>query len=98
VHYINDTLADLNGDDVAFEDLAKHWSELKGFALALQFNPRKQISDTDFAELNELIGTQPGLADLDAYAADLVSARTIVATAYDFDAANLGDAKGEGGW
>ena len=42
IHYINDTLADmarLGGEDYSFYDHAKHWSELKGFALGLQFNP-----------------------------------------------------------
>jgi hypothetical protein len=98
VHYINDTLADLSGDDVAFEDIAKHWSELKGFALSLQFNPRKQINDSDFATLNELIGTEPGMDDVASYKADLVSARDILASAYGFATENLGDANGEGGW
>ena len=43
VHYINDTLADMSTmdtDDYSFTDHAKHWSELKGFALSMQFNPR----------------------------------------------------------
>lgn len=96
VHYINDSVQDID-TDAAWEDLAGHWSELKGFVLALQFNPRKAISDTDFATLNELIGTAPG-SDLQAYKADLIAARDILGTTYEFDAANLGDANGEGGW
>ena len=42
IHYINDTLADmakLGIEDYDFYQHAKHWSELKGFALGLQFNP-----------------------------------------------------------
>ena len=45
VHYINDTLQDMNrlgADDGSFDDHAKHWSEMKGFALSFQFNPRPQ--------------------------------------------------------
>ena len=96
VHYINDTLQDLNDDASAFADLATHWSELKGFVLALQFNPRKQLSDAQLVELNNLIGGAPAL---DAqYQANLIAARAILAEAYGFDATNLGDALGEGGW
>ena len=42
VHYINGVLADMatfNTDDYSYADHAKHWGELKGFALGLQFNP-----------------------------------------------------------
>ena len=106
VHYVNDTLQDMGAigtDDYSFGDHAKHWSELKGFALALQFNPRMTMSDDDFATLHGLIGTAPVLATagekaLEGYAADLIAARTLVGEAYSFDEANLGDEHGEGGW
>ncbi|HEY7773469.1 MAG TPA: DUF4856 domain-containing protein [Marinagarivorans sp.] len=46
VHYINDVIADMaefsNGQFASidnFYNLAKHWGEMKGFALGLQFNP-----------------------------------------------------------
>ena len=46
VHYINEVKSDIakfNGTDYAdvknFTDLAKHWAEMKGFALGLQFSP-----------------------------------------------------------
>ena len=48
VHYINDVLADMADFDTTnnvfadtdnFKDLAKHWGEMKGFALGLQFSP-----------------------------------------------------------
>ncbi|WP_082378803.1 DUF4856 domain-containing protein [Marinagarivorans algicola] len=46
VHYINDVKSDIakfDGTDYVdvahFTDLAKHWSEMKGFALGLQFSP-----------------------------------------------------------
>ena len=38
IHYINDTLQDIKGN-ADIDDLAKHWSEAKGFALSMQFNP-----------------------------------------------------------
>jgi len=106
VHYINDTLQDMGAmgsDDYDFEDHAKHWSELKGFALGFQFNPRSPMSDADFERLHDLIGTAPVLSDASetersAYAEDLREARTIIGDAYGFDADNLGDDDGMGGW
>ena len=48
IHYINDTLGDmaeLGTDDYDFYFHAKHWAELKGFALGLQFNPASPLHD-----------------------------------------------------
>ncbi len=104
VHYINEVLQDngkIGTDDYSFADHAKHWSELKGFALSLQFNPRSPVTDADFADLHELLGMAPVLAGdeaLDAYAEDLLEARAIIGNAYGFDPANLGDQVGENGW
>ncbi len=86
VHYINDVIADMgnfSGDDFAdldnFLDLAKHWGEMKGFALGLQFSPYSpfrtrevmvdgsaQTVSVDIADLQEvlsLMGDAPVLAD-----------------------------------
>lgn len=79
VHYINDTITDLratndgqyaaNGDG-SFTNLAKHWSEMKGFALGLQFSPyspfRTEANDVTVDDLKvalELMGDAPVLAD-----------------------------------
>jgi hypothetical protein len=96
VHYINDTLQDLNADTLNAADLAKHWSELKGFALGFQFNPNSPMSDADFVKFHELIGDAPSLDS--SYPADLVEARGMLQAAYNFDATNMGDANGENGW
>lgn len=106
VHYINETLQDMNKfgtNDYSFTDHAKHWSELKGFALSLQFNPRKQLSDAEFAELHRLIGQAPVLpnaaqAEIEDYYQALLEARALMGEVYGFDAANLGDENGENGW
>ncbi len=106
VHYVNDVLremGELGTPDYSFGDHAKAWSELKGFALSFQFNPRSPLSDDDFAELHDLLGTAPVLGDaspaeLDQYRADLRAARQLVGDAFGFDAGNLGDDHGEGGW
>jgi hypothetical protein len=101
VHYINDTLQLMTGVvDYDFAEHAKVWSEMKGFALSFQFNPRSPILD-DFAQLHQLMGDAPALPGdegFDAYADDLRTARTLLGDAYGFDAANLGDDNGEGGW
>lgn len=107
VHYINDTLQDMGKfgtEEYSFLDHAKHWGEMKGFALVLQFNPRSPLNEgTLFTDLHDLIGTAPVLDDADAddiaaYQQALLDARELVGTAYDFDASNLGDDNGENGW
>lgn len=94
VHYINDTHADLaklGTDDFNYADAAKHYSELKGFALGLQFNPYSKITDEQFAEIHTLIGDAPVLtaADVAAYQADLIAARDIIEAALSFDSENV---------
>ncbi len=90
VHYINDTTADLNAigtADFSYSDLAKHWSEMKGFALGLQFNPRSAMSDTDFVTMHELMGDAPVLTDtaaVEAYVTALAQARDLIQASYSF--------------
>ncbi|WP_024461260.1 DUF4856 domain-containing protein [Marinimicrobium sp. LS-A18] len=112
VHYINDTVADLeaveNGkfQDLAhFKNLAKHWGEMKGFALNLQFSPVSpfRVDAESLADLKEILsamGDAPVLADgtqagmpfdggVDQYIADLLAARTLMQNAYGFDTENV---------
>ena len=101
VHYINDTISDDDGDifDIAsgdftaeqFYTVAKHWSEMKGFALNFQFNPHSPVTAENFANIHELMGDKPVLSadGVDAYKADLEQARDIIAAAYGFDAENV---------
>ena len=78
VHYVNDVLADMGGFSNGysesldnFETLAKHWSELKGFALSLQFSPHSPFRDAavtavdldDLKTALSLLGDGPVLAD-----------------------------------
>ncbi len=65
---------------------------MKSFALMLQFNPRKAISDADFDQLHGLIGIAPvlpGEDGFDAYDDDLLAARDIIRDAYGFSEANV---------
>ena len=94
VHYINDTradLANLGTADFNYEDTAKHYSEMKGFALGFQFSPFSKISDEDFQKIHDLMGNKPELdaAKVDAYRADLLEARDIIQAALSFDAENV---------
>ena len=104
VYYINDTLQDMGDfgtEDYSFSDHAKHWSELKGFALALQFNRRAQLSESELTQLHTLIRMAPALPgdpDVEDYRMDLLQARALMGTAYDFASENLGDENGENGW
>ena len=92
VHYINDVnadLANLGASDFSYSDLAKHWSEMKGFGLGLQFNPHSPLSDEDFAQVHTLMADAPVMTgDVTAYTDDLISARDILQAAYEFDAEN----------
>jgi len=95
VHYINDThadLADFGTDDFNYPNLAKHFSEMKGFALGLQFNPYSKISDEQFAQIHNLMADAPVLDSADnvaAYQADLLAARDIIQEALSFDEENV---------
>lgn len=106
IHYINDTVGDI-GDGSAWagtetaactadtelcQDYTKHWSEMRGFAVGLQYNRYKLISDTDLASVYTLMGAAPvwiGTAGAEAtlqFKADLLAARDILQSAYGFDA------------
>lgn len=97
IHYINALLDDMDGfgsDVYSFTGHAKHWSELKGFSLGLQFNPRSPLTTDDFAAFHVKIGDAPVLPDVEmaaqeAYKVDLLAARTLLETAYGFSATDV---------
>jgi len=98
IHYINEIISDMDVIGTAaysFADHAKHWSELKGFALSFQFNPSSPMNEEDFAAVHEAIGDSPIGAsatspiDDDAYRTRLLNARSLIGNAYDFDQANI---------
>jgi hypothetical protein len=114
VHYINDVRSDMSSfeggsfsDAGNFTTLAKHWSEMKGFALGLQFSPASpfRVSDESTESLKSvltLLGDGPVLADgsqagkvgsdlarVEAYDADLLTARGLLQAAYGFDEENV---------
>ena len=109
IHYINDVKNDIaefsNGRYASvgnFTNLGKHWSELKGFALSLQFSPFSPFRDAAVTAVNldslktvlSNIGDKPVLATddqtaIDAYLQALAAASDILQAAYGFDAENV---------
>lgn len=96
IHYVNDVIAETEGlgtqAEASFSNRAKHWSEMKGFALNLQFSPIAQISMTDLASVHALMGEAPVLAAgdaADAYVVKLKEARDLLQAAYGFSDTNV---------
>jgi hypothetical protein len=86
-------LALASSANYAFRDQARHWSELKGLALAFQFNPRSAISPEAFASLHALLRDAPvvpntlpptNVTELQSYLGDLQRARSLLAEAHAF--------------
>ena len=62
VHYLNELINDdygLTEAELDEANLAKHWAEMKGFALALQFNPFKKITDEQLINFHAKVGNAP---------------------------------------
>ena len=107
VHYINEVVADIDAlgtDGFDFLDYAKHWSEMKGFALGLQFNPASPLhadhpteDGSEFAALQRHLGSAPVLPDemmsnnseLSANRSALLEARELMQRAYGFSMLNV---------
>lgn len=97
VHYINDVIADyadFGTADFNSDDLAKHWSEMKGFALGLQFSPIALVSIADLTTVHTAFDEKPELVGADAdsvaaYVVKLQQARAVMQEAYGFNAENV---------
>jgi len=97
VHYINKTTNELNEYgtvEYLFKDLAKFFSEMKGYAFGFQFNPVGMMSDSDFDKLHALLGEVPVLpnsaaADVAAYKTNLMEARELLRKTYNFSDVNV---------
>ncbi|MGB0647069.1 MAG: DUF4856 domain-containing protein, partial [Bradymonadia bacterium] len=92
IHYINDTLNDMNAEEYDFYAHAKHWSELKGFALSFQFNRRSPMSAEDFDALHSAIGVSPvfpSAVEAESYKDGLLTARAFVGNIYGFETSDV---------
>jgi hypothetical protein len=94
LHYINENIAliDTPLAEYSFKEHAKIWSEMKGFLLALQFNPDPILPVAALIEVHDLIGDQPALwsegeAVMSDYRGKLLQARDILAAHYQYSAA-----------
>ena len=97
VHYINDTLSDMSELGTADENIAnlnKHWAEMKGYTVALQYNPFRLISDGQLAELHGIMGEapiydEPGSNSYKTQIANYERAKVVLQTAYGFSNDNM---------
>ena len=94
IHYINDTIGDMDADEFDFYTYAKHWSELKGFGLSFQFNRRSPMTPEQFAALHAAIGDAPALPGQAAYddgsfKQGLLDVRAVVGQVYGFDTTDV---------
>ena len=97
VHYVNDTLSDMSNLGTDAENrvnLNKHWAEMKGFTVALQYNPFKLISDGQLQELHGIMGEAPsydapGTPAYDTTVRNYNRAKDVLQSAYGFSAANM---------
>ena len=97
VHYINDTLSDMSELGTTEENRAnlnKHWAEMKGYTVALQYNPFRLISDGQLAELHGIMGEapiydEPGSNNYKTQVANYERAKAVMQTAYGFSNDNM---------
>ena len=97
VHYINDTLSDMSELGTADENIAnlnKHWAEMKGYTVALQYNPFRLITDGQLAELHGIMGEapiydEPGSNGYKTQVANYERAKAVMQAAYGFSNTNM---------
>ena len=97
VHYINDTLSDMSKLGTAEENIAnlnKHWAEMKGYTVALQYNPFRLITDGQLAELHGIMGKAPiydgpGSNAYNTQVNNYKRAKDVMQAAYGFSNANM---------
>ena len=97
VHYINDTLSDMSQLGTAEENRAnlnKHWAEMKGYTVALQYNPFRLITDGQLAELHGIMGEaptydDPGSNGYKTQVANYKRAKDVMQAAYGFSNTNM---------
>ncbi len=77
IHHINGSIG------TGFTVNLDHWSHMKAYALALQFNPNPILSEQALLDIHSLIGQSPKL-DNKNYLRDLLLARDKVQASYNF--------------
>jgi len=107
VHYINDTLSDMadlvvvdgngtgeNGTAENRVNLNKHWAEMKGFTVALQYSPLRLIGAGELKTLHGIMGLAPryetpGSNAYNAAVSEYQRAKQVLQEVYGFSADNM---------
>lgn len=97
VHYINKTrkeYSEYGTTQYLFSDFVKYWSEMKGYALAFQFNPHGVMTDQNFDKIHQLMKDSPVLPHGDVttinnYMSQLLEIRDILQVTYQFSSENV---------
>jgi hypothetical protein len=92
ISYIKATKNALADSNVTRTQVSGAWSELKAFAICLQFNPYKKITDAQLTQLHGYIGNGPvrtPSAARVAYIAQLDLALALMKTVYGFSDAQI---------
>lgn len=87
-------MSNLGTQDENRANLNKHWAEMKGYTVALQYNPFKLISDGQLRELHGIMGTapkydEPGSTAYNTQVANYQRAKVVLQTAYGFSSTNM---------
>ncbi len=83
IHHINHSIS-VFGNTVNLE----HWSHMKAYALALQFNPRADADEQTLLDIHGLIGSLPNLDNKD-YLIGLLEAREILQNTYSIPLSDI---------
>jgi len=105
VHYVNDVYTDMTGllesgstaDPLSADcaDLNKHWAEMRGFTIALQYNDFKLISDSQLNTIVDAMGDAPvhpsdGATAFGTYhGVNLATIKSTLQAAYGFSDSNM---------
>jgi hypothetical protein len=91
IHYANSTIREYGKygtQGYSFVNFTKYWSEFKGFALTLQFNPESGLmDDASFEQIQKLAGDKPALphgSEAASYVQKLEQVKSILKNVYDF--------------
>ncbi len=92
VTYIKSSKALIADETKGILDIAGGWSELKAFAICLQFSPYKTMSNAELHQLQAYIGHGPALSSPEArtaYIAQLDSAQALIKAKFNFSEAQI---------
>ena len=84
IHYANSVVSKIDSNS----SILHAWAEMRAFAMALQYNDYKLISDSVLSSIIEDMGDVPP-SDTSTYSTKLTSIVTALQTAYQFDDANI---------